>query len=289
MIELIKEAFWQNAVSSFKATLVILFLFVLTKPITKRYTAGFRYYSWFAVMVVFLIPFSELVLVYRINIPSAVADIQMEMLSIETATGENAESNSLSETGANDGQNETYTGTSVSQSPLETHRPAERHIDTAALLPVLWLFGSALYFSLNFFKYVRFRRLLARLSSPVKDGEVLQILTEECAKLKISAPPAVKISHAAGTPMLMGLLKAQIVLPRSDYSAKELRLILRHELFHFKRKDIFYQLITLIFVSLHWFNPAVHTMAKPTARPPATKKPSREKAMTRRYFTDKCL
>lgn len=98
-----------------------------------------------------------------------------------------------------------------------------------------------------------------------------------------------KISHAAGTPMLMGLLKAQIVLPRSDYSAEELRLILRHELFHFKRKDIFYQLITLIFVSLHWFNPAVHIMAKPTARPPATKKPSREKAMTRRYFTDKCL
>ena len=61
----------------------------------------------------------------------------MEMLSIETATGENAESNSLSETGANDGQNETYTGTSVSQSPLETHRPAERYIDTAALLPAL--------------------------------------------------------------------------------------------------------------------------------------------------------
>lgn len=264
MIELIKEAFWQNAVSSVKAALVILFLFALTKPITKRYTAGFRYYSWFAVMVVFLIPFSELVLVYRINIPSAVADIQMEMLSIETATGENAESNSLSETGANDGQNETYTGTSASQSPPETHRPAERHIDTAALLPALWLFGSALYFSLNFFKYVRFRHLLARLSSPVKDGEVLQILTEECAKLKISALPAVKISHAAGTPMLMGLLKPQIVLPRSDYSAEELRLILRHELFHFKRKDIFYQLITLIFVSLHWFNPAVHIMAKAT-------------------------
>lgn len=36
MIELIKEAFWQNAVSSFKAAaLVILFLFALTKLITK--------------------------------------------------------------------------------------------------------------------------------------------------------------------------------------------------------------------------------------------------------------
>ena len=137
MIELIKEAFWQNAVSSFKAALVILFLFALTKPITKRYTAGFRYYSWFAVMVVFLIPFSELGLVYRVNIPSAVADIQREMLSIETVSEENAESDSLSETGADDGQNETYTGTSASQSPLETHRPAERHIDTAALLPAL--------------------------------------------------------------------------------------------------------------------------------------------------------
>lgn len=101
-----------------------------------------------------------------------------------------------------------------------------------------------------------------------------------------------KISHAAGTPMLMRLLKAQIVLPRSDYSAEELRLILRHELFHFKRKDVFYQLITLIFVSLHWFNPAVHIMAKATEADCETscdEKPSREKAMTRRYFTDKCL
>ena len=38
-------------------------------------------------------------------------------------------------------------------------------------------------------------------------------------------------------------------------------ILFRHELIHYKRKDILYQLITLIFISLNWYNPFAYIMA----------------------------
>lgn len=60
MTEIIKQIFEQNVISSIKFSVVIILLLVLTKPIMKRYTTWFRYYSWLAVMLVFLIPFGKL-------------------------------------------------------------------------------------------------------------------------------------------------------------------------------------------------------------------------------------
>ena len=52
-----------------------------------------------------------------------------------------------------------------------------------------------------------------------------------------------------------------LILPNNNYTNDELHFILRHELIHYKRKDIWYQFLTLIFVSLHWFNPFVYLMS----------------------------
>ena len=62
--------------------------------------------------------------------------------------------------------------------------------------------------------------------------------------------------------MLLGIFHPEIILPHTAYEEDELHFILRHELYHYKRKDILYQFITLVFVSLHWFNPFVYFMAK---------------------------
>ena len=43
MTEIIKQIFEQNVISSIKFSVVIILLLVLTKPVMKRYTAGFRY------------------------------------------------------------------------------------------------------------------------------------------------------------------------------------------------------------------------------------------------------
>ena len=64
----IKQIFEQNVISSIKFSVVIILLLALTKPVMKRYTAGFRYYSWLAVMLIFPVPFGKLGISYKVPI-----------------------------------------------------------------------------------------------------------------------------------------------------------------------------------------------------------------------------
>lgn len=91
--------------------------------------------------------------------------------------------------------------------------------------------------------------------------------------------------------MLTGYFRPEIILPHTGYTDEELSFILRHELLHLKRNDILYQFITLIFISLHWFNPFVYLMARAIEIDGETscdEKRLREKRMRKEYFTVKC-
>ena len=82
MMEIIKQIFEQNVISSVKFSVVIILLLVLTKPVMKRYTAGFRYYSWLAVMIIFMIPFGKLGISYKVPISPVITNIQSETRDI---------------------------------------------------------------------------------------------------------------------------------------------------------------------------------------------------------------
>jgi len=61
--------------------------------------------------------------------------------------------------------------------------------------------------------------------------------------------------------MIVGFLNPIILLPDRTFDADELELIFRHELIHYKRGDLFIKLLSVIAVSLNWFNPAVYLMS----------------------------
>ena len=255
----IKEIFLQNAFSSVKLSFVIILLFALTKPITRRYTAGFRYYSWLALMLIFLVPFSSLGISYTINLPQ---NITSKIHNIQTAYEEKAPEYLVTEE---------YTGYEYVENPesgKQEHVPViksakmKKKVDVSAILALIWAGGVIWYFALHYGRYAYFRRGLRRLGRAVEDESIEGCMKEECANLGIKKAPKLKHSALIDTPMLVGIVKPEVVLPRLDYTQEELRLIFRHELFHLKRRDIAYQLLTLIFVSLHWFNPFVHLMAK---------------------------
>lgn len=60
--------------------------------------------------------------------------------------------------------------------------------------------------------------------------------------------------------MMTGFFKPLLLLPDLNYSDTELKIILRHELIHFKRKDIWYKLLLISANAVHWFNPLVYLM-----------------------------
>jgi beta-lactamase regulating signal transducer with metallopeptidase domain len=66
------------------------------------------------------------------------------------------------------------------------------------------------------------------------------------------------------TPMMIGFVRPTVLLPRFEIPSDELRSILKHELIHFKRRDLWCKALMFVTLSLHWFNPIVHVMLKRT-------------------------
>ena len=57
------------------------------------------------------------------------------------------------------------------------------------------------------------------------------------------------------TPMLVGLFHPVVCLPDPSLSRDHLRMVLLHELTHYKRKDLLLKWLALLVNALHWFNP----------------------------------
>lgn len=263
MINLIKEIFVQNAFTSLKAAVVILLLFLLTKPITKRYTAGFRYYSWLAVMSIFLVPFGALGVSYQVDVSPAVMNFFSGSAEVQPAATAEPEMAIPIDNPAPKAADTTYEATFDISSAAESApvQSAPPRIDVIAILAVIWLAGAVIYLALHYKRYFFCRRTLRRLGVLTNDEIVLDILEQEKSALGITKKLPVRVTDIVGTPMLTGLLRPEIILPNMEYTPDELHFILRHELFHLKRRDVLYQFITLLFVSLHWFNPTVYMMA----------------------------
>ena len=261
MTEIIKQIFEQNVISSIKFSVVIILLLALTKPVMRRYTAGFRYYSWLAVMLVFLIPFGKLGISYKIPISPVIMDIKSETRDIRNWYEQKLPQQTVTKTVPVKQNN----GGQAENPPSEETTATVKYktpIDVKLILSVIWLIGAVLFLILHIKRYFSFKRAVKRISSPLCDESTADILESEKQKLKITSDIPVRVSSAADTPMLVGIIHPFIILSENEFSDDELHFIFRHELIHYKRKDILYQLITLIFISLNWYNPFAYIMAR---------------------------
>lgn len=76
------------------------------------------------------------------------------------------------------------------------------------------------------------------------------------------APILVYRSQKISSPMLIGYFRQKILIPDAAYTPEEQALILRHELAHRSRGDLWYKLLLLFCRAVHWFNPAVWLMVR---------------------------
>lgn len=64
---------------------------------------------------------------------------------------------------------------------------------------------------------------------------------------------------------MIGFRTPVILLPQSRIPEEALPYILRHELVHFKRKDLWFKSLVILATAIHWFNPVVYLMARAIA------------------------
>lgn len=132
------------------------------------------------------------------------------------------------------------------------------------ILLFIWLLGCAFTLGKYAYSYIRFRKMLKRWGSVVKDEQILDQL--QLVQQEMGIKSKVRLLHypMSQSPMLLDFRDVMIVLTELDYTEEELQLIFKHELTHYKHRDVMVNLLMILVKSLHWFNPVAALACRET-------------------------
>lgn len=236
---------------SFATGLVIAVLLLIRPILGKRYRSKTFYWIWLVAALRLAIPVNLPVFpaIININAPDTVL-----IRSAQPQAGDAAPSGIDRIVSPI-----TTDGTDTKQT--EALPPTENALTIGRLVSVIWISGAGIFFAGNLIAYLRFRRKIRRWSRAWTDSEGMELfeaLKRETGVSNVSAA----LCCAVPSPLAIGFIRPTLLLSKEDYTYEELEAVLRHELIHIRRRDLWYKLLLLIARSLHWFNPIVHLMAR---------------------------
>jgi len=135
------------------------------------------------------------------------------------------------------------------------------NISIAAILIGVWTAGAVAFAISQVFSHVIFVRRIKRWQLPVP-AEMRALFEEEKAGMGIKGRIRLAYAQGISAPMLAGFVRPTVFLADISYTTEELMLVFRHELTHYRHKDLWYKLALIIVRSLYWYNPAIHLMAR---------------------------
>lgn len=218
-----REIFSIYLQNSLQLSVIILLMLFISPMLTHRYSAKCRYYLWTVVFAALLLPI-------RANIKLTLPEF------LQAAVPQGATP-------------------TVSDAAAANIVASWDWIQYAGLL---WIAGSAAFLIWHLFSHLRFLSAVKRWSEDVKDVDILRIFNNTKTELHISKSMPIKSCACIKTPMVVGLLHPVVLLPEVRFSQDELPLILKHELVHMKRKDLWYKVLMMSALVIHWFNPVIH-------------------------------
>lgn len=142
----------------------------------------------------------------------------------------------------------------------EASAAAAKSVSVSQILMLIWILGIAVFAAYQVICYISFKRTVKRWSKMITDTEILDVFDEAKRFAGVKRSIEIKQCKVVTTPMVFGLIKPVLLLPDMEFGGGDLPIILRHELVHFKRRDIWKKLLLIIAKTVHWFNPAVYLM-----------------------------
>lgn len=89
----------------------------------------------------------------------------------------------------------------------------------------------------------------------VEDKNILGVVNEVKKNLKIRRKFKVYMSTGIATPFIYGFFIPKIYIKVEKFDRENLKMILTHEMYHYKQKDPIMKPIAGIMCCMHWFNP----------------------------------
>lgn len=251
----------------------------LLRPLTRRlFSWKWHYYLWLAVLLRLALPvhvdMGWEILPARESGVSAVselpeaggrafvdAQISGEQVSGEQASGEQS---SIEQYSTEQFSTENLVGAEgtgqAQRNSAGTLPESARSFEWEALWQwgfLIWLAGAAASLAVRGLRCRRFLRYIKEDCRRVSEDRLQHLAGRLAEELRIPGWVWVYESPRTATPALLGLRRSFIVLPQAEWELKEAELVLRHELIHLKRKDLWYKALFQLVCCIHWFNPVL--------------------------------
>lgn len=244
---MIRSAFLSVFEISVSTGFMIILFMMLSPLVVRRYAAKWKYWVWLFLALWLIVPVKE---------------IGGRFLNSKTAV--------VSEDARDTIADAEYTAspimieipTRMTTGILSLSEESKRTVTALDIIAVVWCLGGIAFISAHMLSYLHYRKRLMRQGMPIEDEEISGLLSELKNELGIKGGISLWKYSRAASPMLMGFFKPVIVLPKEDYSRDELFFILKHELVHYKRHDIWLKLLLVVAKGIHWFNPVVWMMQR---------------------------
>lgn len=226
-----------------------LVLTLLRPLLDRRYSAKWRYGAWLAMAVLLLLAPAVSLLPPAAVEPPVVIEAPRVEVSVSRQSGL----------------------TLAAPRPAAGPRSPESGGDRPAAFPLerglaaLWLSGAALFLLYYLAGTWRFTRRARRWSRPA-GADSRRIYEAVRREMGLKKAPPLRVSAAVESPMVAGPLRPVLLLPGEDFGDRELAFIFRHELTHYRRRDLWYKLILLAAGAVHWFNPLIWLLRREAER-----------------------
>lgn len=224
---------------SLSVSAAVLLVFLFMPLLKKRFAAKWRYWIWLLLAVRLVIPIN-----YHVQQPAIQFQVPQRTIVAQAAPSAPAGVSPSSEQQV--------------QQPVQSQQP----VTVADLLATVWVAGIVLFLIYRFSGYFIFLHEIRRWSRPVDDSDTIAILKTEMSEMEVRRTISFLFCKKISSPMMTGFFRPMLLLPETDYAADDLRLILKHELIHLKRGDIWYKLFLSSANAIHWFNPVIWLMVR---------------------------
>lgn len=219
---------------SLSAGVVIALLLLFSTRLNRTFIAKWKYWIWLLLAVRLLIPFNAV-------LPEAPVRLTMPERAVMPAQFQMAQEQMSVTTPA---------------APAQATPPQEAGGMPAwtrtELLAVLWLTGAACFLFYHLFSYLHCKRRYLRWSKPISDRRVLAMVDQLTVEMEIRQAVAPLVCDQASSFMMIGFFRHYLLLPRENLPGADLYYILKHELVHLKRGDVWYKLVLLVASAVHW-------------------------------------
>lgn len=127
---------------------------------------------------------------------------------------------------------------------------------------IIWLLGFIIFFVIDLIRSFFYLNIVLKQCEQIKKGNVWELMCSIKKDLGINQRLYFYQSSQIYIPFTTGIFKKKIILPKIYNESNQLHMLLRHELVHCKKHDVFIKLLIRLIQKIHWFNPLIFIFSR---------------------------